>query len=187
MKKPVFLALLLIIILCATEVLGNSIPSNLRKELKPKELKYFHIVKAAAEKYDIDASWLMAIIKVESNFNHKAASSKGAIGLMQLMPKTAKSLGINDPFEPRKNVEAGAKYFSRLVQSFGRMELALAAYNAGPTRVRKLRRVPLFRQTINYVAKVLKHQKRYSVIISPLISSNLFDRWSKMAYLFILA
>lgn len=168
MKKSVFLVFILIIAFSVNAFGGSTrkFRANLKKELHPKEFKYYDIAKAASTKYDVDVSWLLAIIKAESNFNHRAVSPKGAIGLMQLMPKTARWLGINDPSDPRKNIHAGAKYFSKLLKTFGRMDLALAAYNAGPTLVRKLRRVPRFRQTLIYVSRVLDYQQKYSLAIS---------------------
>ncbi|MDM8552218.1 lytic transglycosylase domain-containing protein [Desulfobacterales bacterium HSG2] len=168
MKKSIFLVFVLVMVF-SIEAFGGSahkFRANLRKELHPKEFKYYDIVKAASTKYKVDVSWLMAIIKAESNFNHRAVSPKGAIGLMQLMPKTARWLGINDPSDPRKNIHAGAKYISRLIKTFGRMDLALAAYNAGPTLVKKLRRVPRFRQTLIYVSRVLDYQEKYALAIS---------------------
>ena len=144
--------------------LNNEALSTSNADLEPKELKYFSIVKAAAKKYNVDISLLMAIIKVESDFNHRAVSPRGAIGLMQLMPKTAKYIGMGNPREPRKNIYAGAKYFAKQIEAFGRIDLALAAYNAGPTLVRKLRRVPRFKETILYIAKVLKYEKKYAML-----------------------
>lgn len=114
----------------------------------------------------------MAIIKVESDFNQKAVSPKGAVGLMQLMPETADYLGVKNPFEPKKNIYGGAKYFAEQVETFGRMDLALAAYNAGPTLVKRVRRVPIFSETIAYVAKVFEHEENYSILISPLKASE---------------
>lgn len=146
------------------------LPEKIRKKLNPRELRFFPIVKSAADKYDVETSWIMAIIKTESDFDHKAVSSRGAIGLMQLMPRTASGLGIKNPFEPKKNVYGGTRYFADMVRRFGRMDLALAAYNAGPTLVKKLRRIPNLRQTRKYVAKVIRHQKKYSAIMPVLTS-----------------
>ena len=168
MKKSVFLIFVLVLVFSVNAFGGSTrkFRANLKKELHPKEFKYYDIAKAASTKYDVDVSWLLAIIKAESNFNHRAVSPKGAIGLMQLMPETARWLGIKDPSDPRKNIHAGAKYFSKLLKTFGRMDLALAAYNAGPTVVKRLRRVPRFRQTLLYISKVLDYQERYSLAIS---------------------
>ncbi len=152
------------------------LPEKLRKKLDPKELRFFPIVKSAADKYDVEMSWIMAIIKTESDFDHKAVSSKGAIGLMQLMPRTASSLGIKNPFEPAKNVHGGTRYFAEMIKTFGRMDLALAAYNAGPTLVKKLKKVPNIRQTRKYVAKVLRYQKKYSAIMPALVSVSFYQK-----------
>ncbi|MDM8526281.1 lytic transglycosylase domain-containing protein [Desulfococcaceae bacterium HSG8] len=143
----------------------KKINADLKNELHPNELKYFKTARSAAEKYSVDVSWLLAIIKAESGFNHKAVSPKGAVGLMQLMPDTAAYLGIEDPLEPRTNIYGGAKYFAEQVETFGRMDLALAAYNAGPGLVKRLRRVPIIRETLEYIARVFDYQEEYSMII----------------------
>lgn len=139
----------------------NGFHEELKNELPPKELRYLKTVKAAATKYRVRASWLMAIIKVESDFNHRAVSQKGAMGLMQIMPDTADYLGLEDPFEPAANIFSGTKYFAEQVETFGRMDLALAAYNAGPGLVKRLRRVPTFKETTEYVAKVFDYEEIY--------------------------
>jgi soluble lytic murein transglycosylase-like protein len=144
----------------AAEISSES-QEELKKELPPKELRYLKTVKAAATKYRVGVSWLMAIIKVESDFNHRAVSPKGAMGLMQIMPDTADYLGLEDPFEPADNIFSGTKYFAEQVETFGRMDLALAAYNAGPGLVKRLRRVPTFKETTEYVAKVFDYEEIY--------------------------
>lgn len=126
---------------------------------------YFPVIKKAAVKNDVDTNLVLAIIKVESAFDHKAVSPKGAKGLMQLMPHTANVLGVTDPFDPRQNVYGGTRYLSNCMKTFNNIELALAAYNAGPTLVAKLNKVPAIRETQHFVRDVLNYKKVYDQLI----------------------
>jgi soluble lytic murein transglycosylase-like protein len=109
-----------------------------------------------AEKYNLDPKLFNALITQESGFNPKAVSHAGAQGLTQLMPKTAQSLGVTDPFDPRQNLEGGAKYLAQMLRQFnGDRSLALAAYNAGPGAVKRYGGIPPFNETQNYVKKIL--------------------------------
>ena len=108
----------------------------------------------AARKYGIDPDMFVRLIQQESSFRPNVVSPKGAIGLGQLMPATAQELGV-DPRDPLQNLEGAAKYFSQQLKRFGDPSLALAAYNAGPTRVAKLGRVPNIAETQNYVKTIL--------------------------------
>src|SRR5690242_16474183 len=113
------------------------------------------IVEETARAHDVDPNLVRAIIKVESNFNPQARSRKGAIGLMQLMPTTAKSLNVTNPYDPAQNVDAGVRHFKQLLDSYhGNVELSLAAYNAGSTAVQRSRGVPRYRETQNYVKRI---------------------------------
>ncbi len=121
-----------------------------------REINYF------AERYRIDANLIKAVIRAESDFNRHAVSRKGAQGLMQLMPDTARELRVTDPFNPRQNIDGGTRYLRTLLDMFdGDVVLALAAYNAGPTLVRKVRRVPFIPETRHYVKKVLAYYEGY--------------------------
>ena len=118
--------------------------------------KYGPLIQKASDKYKVDYSLVKAVIKAESNFNHKAVSPKGAQGLMQLMPKTASTLQVKDSFEPESNIEGGVKYLRYLIDRYeGNLSLALAAYNAGPGAVDKYNGIPPYRETREYVASVL--------------------------------
>jgi len=126
--------------------------------------KYDHLISKAADKFKLDSALIKAIIKAESNFNHKAVSPVGAQGLMQLMPKTASSLNVDDSFHPEKNIEGGARYLSYLLKTYkGDLSLALAAYNAGERAVAKYNyNIPPYRETQNYVRRVLSFYKSFS-------------------------
>jgi soluble lytic murein transglycosylase len=126
---------------------------------KPRSVD--EIVEEIATKFEIDPALVKAIITVESNSDPMAVSSKGAQGLMQLMPDTAKSLNVKRPFDPRENILGGVKYIKGLLASYGDLPLALAAYNAGPGTVAKYAGIPPYRETINYVSKVLHHYKKF--------------------------
>jgi hypothetical protein len=118
----------------------------------------YHINERASNS-GIDPRLIKAIIKVESNFNPRAVSPKGAMGLMQLMPETARRNGVGDPYDPAENIRGGVKYFKKLTRMFkGDLRLALAGYNAGEDAVVEYGyRIPPYQETINYVDKVLAH------------------------------
>lgn len=121
------------------------------------------VARSEAAKKNLDPLLVKAVIHVESGENPDALSSKGAMGLMQLMPGTAKALGVKDPFKPQDNVTGGVKYLSQMVDRFrGRLDLALAAYNAGPSAVERFRGIPPYGETRNYVTKVMTAYRRLS-------------------------
>ena len=137
----------------------SSSSSTLDKEEK---CLFYPIILEAAGRYHVDPSLVRAIIMAESEYNPRAISRKGAKGLMQLMPKTAKELGVEDIFDPEHNINGGVKYFRQLLDQFDDdVKLALAAYNAGSTRVRKYKGVPPIKETRYYLKKVFRYHDYY--------------------------
>lgn len=115
------------------------------------------------KRYNIDPDLIKAIIKAESGFDRYAVSKAGARGLMQLMPGTARDMNVSDPFNPEQNIAGGVRYFRSLLKMFnGNVVLSLAAYNAGPTQVKKARGVPRITETRRYIKRVLQYYEQYS-------------------------
>jgi len=130
------------------------------------ELAYDDLVSAAASHHGVDPNLVRAIITVESNFKKRAIGPKGAQGLMQLMPRTARSLGLEDAFDPAGNIEAGVRYVRELLDLYnGDVRLALAAYNAGSGRVAQYGGIPPFPTTKAFIRNVLYHQGRYQAML----------------------
>lgn len=133
-------------------------PTILSSISKGTDIKtdYDHVIREAALQYNIPEKLIKSVILQESNFNVAAKSHAGAYGLMQLMPATAKGLGVTDISDPIQNIMAGSKYLSKMLNRYnGDTKLALAAYNAGPGNVDKHNGIPPFKETQNYVQKVM--------------------------------
>lgn len=122
--------------------------------------EYRQYVTNTASKYEIEPDLIHAVIKTESNGNHRAVSRKGAMGLMQLMPSTANDMNVTNPFNPEENIEGGTRYLRYLLEKFnGNISLALAAYNAGPKTVERHGAIPPIFETREYVKRVLSLYK----------------------------
>jgi soluble lytic murein transglycosylase len=115
----------------------------------------------AGRKHEISPALVKAVIHAESAFDPDARSRRGASGLMQLMPLTARQMGVADPFDPAQNIQGGTRYLKHLIGRFGDLELAVAAYNAGPEAVRRHRGVPPYRETRSYVRNVIGLYQQY--------------------------
>ncbi|MEA1994885.1 MAG: lytic transglycosylase domain-containing protein [Campylobacterota bacterium] len=132
-----------------------------RKKKSHVSGKYSNYISQAAKRFNLDPHLIKAVIKVESDFCPKAVSKHGALGLMQIMPKTAKELNLKKPFCPKENIMAGTRYLKRMLGLFnGDLKLALAAYNAGPGKIiSEDNQIP--KETHHYVEKVLNYLNRY--------------------------
>jgi soluble lytic murein transglycosylase-like protein len=124
---------------------------------------YDSLISELSQKYQVDSALIKAIIRAESGFNPSAISRKGAKGLMQLMPETASRMNVSNVFNPKENIEGGVRYFKYLLSLFNNdLRLSLAAYNAGENLVAELRTIPPYRETVDYVRKVLKFYQSYT-------------------------
>jgi hypothetical protein len=129
-------------------VTSDPVPTNLHG-------RFADLIREAAARHGLEPRLLAAVIRVESNFEHRARSHKGAMGLMQLMPATARQYAVADPYDPALNIEAGARHLRALLDRFD-LRLALAAYNAGEGAVRRYGGVPPYPETRAYVARILR-------------------------------
>lgn len=142
----------------STSSTNNTSFSDMMKSQSVSPLE--DIFNRAAQKYGVDVNLLKAIAKQESDFQPDCTSHAGAMGIMQLMPDTAKGLGVTDPYDPEQNIMGGAKFISQMLKKYnGNVTLALAAYNAGPNNVAKYGGVPPFKETQDYVKKVTAYYK----------------------------
>lgn len=134
----------------------NSVEKAIGNVVNPSKTQIMNIISKVSQKYGVDEKLVQAVIRQESGFNPKATSHCGAMGLMQLMPATAKGLGVKDAYNPIQNVEGGVKHLKGLLARYnGNLVLALAAYNAGGGNVDKYGGVPPFKETQNYVKSIL--------------------------------
>jgi soluble lytic murein transglycosylase-like protein len=127
------------------------------------QVRYDSIISTVSKRHAMDPSLVKAVIEAESDFDSQAKSKAGAVGLMQLMPETARGLGVTNLYDPTENIEGGVKHLKRLMVQFKRnVPLALAAYNAGATNVMKYGAIPPFKETMGFVERVLEYQKKYA-------------------------
>ena len=136
----------------------NSLPPIF---FKKAERLYHLIILQVAGRHQVDPALVKAIIMAESGYNPRAISKKGAKGLMQLMPGTAQALGVENIFNPEENISGGVRYFKQLMNKFGDVKLALAAYNAGSKKVRHYQGIPPFKATQYYIKKVFMYYQSY--------------------------
>lgn len=127
---------------------------------------YDRLIRNTADSFDVDPALVKAVVATESNFEPRAVSKVGAQGLMQLMPETARAMGVRRPFAPSENIRGGVRYLRSLLDRFEQLDLALAAYNAGPEAVVRHGGIPPYPETKAYVAKVLSHYRRYQASFS---------------------
>ncbi|HUI73463.1 MAG TPA: lytic transglycosylase domain-containing protein [Candidatus Acidoferrum sp.] len=148
----------------ASDVVGiepEEIFASLPAARDTEKIAYAELIRSAARRYGVDQNLIVSVISVESNFNPKAVSRRNARGLMQLLPGTASRLGVRDVFDPKQNIEAGARYLRDLLLRYNNnLVLALAAYNAGPQSVQRYGRVPPYRETVNYVRRIQRDYSR---------------------------
>jgi len=147
------------------DVVKADISKTVLNEITLKEALFSSIIKNAADKHKIDPALIKAIIFVESGYDPMATSKKGAVGLMQIMPDTFASLSTEDMYNPVHNINAGVEYLKFLLNQFdGDLELAIAAYNAGSSKVREYRGIPPYESTKNFVKEVFEYYKFYQGI-----------------------
>jgi soluble lytic murein transglycosylase-like protein len=141
---------------------GSRSPEPLAQSVKLDTDKYDHLIAESCRLHGVDFALVKAVIRAESSFDPYAISSKGAEGLMQLMPETSKRLNVANPFDPRENIKGGVKHLKYLLGRFNYdLKLSLAAYNAGETTVAQVNGVPNYRETKNYIVEVLRYYQEY--------------------------
>ena len=157
-----------------------SAQASAQKFMLPNDETFSKYINEAAQEHDLDPYLIKSVIKVESDFDPRVRSAKGAQGLMQLIPSTARLVGCSDTYDPRENILGGANYLRMMLKRFeGKLEYALAAYNAGPGNVEKYKGIPPFRETQNYVRKVKHYYKQYAS--NPTLAKSVAKKASKKA------
>ena len=132
------------------------------KDVHEKERRFEETIKKLCSKYDVEIPLIKAVVRAESDFNPLAVSKKGAVGLMQLMPGKAEELKVSDPFDPYENLDGGIRHIRDLLDRFdGDINLVLAAYNAGENLVMRQKKIPPFKETRDYIKKVLQYKNTY--------------------------
>lgn len=144
------------------EEVGFKSTTSLQADTKTKPNDILGTIESIAKSQGMDPNLVKAMVKAESGFKPNAVSPKGAMGLMQLMPETAESLGVNDPFDPEDNIGGGVKFLKGLMKEFKDPEKAIAAYNAGPGAVKRYKGIPPYEETQKYVNKVKRYYKDFS-------------------------
>ncbi|MDO4435766.1 MAG: lytic transglycosylase domain-containing protein [Cardiobacteriaceae bacterium] len=138
------------------------VPQKLTQDFSERQKALSTLIDELSKQHGLESALVHAVVSVESAYYTHIISPKGAMGLMQLMPETAKALGVENGFDPKQNVDGGIRYLKQQLIDFQSLELALAAYNAGPGNVRKYgNQIPPFKETQAYVAKVLEYRKKY--------------------------
>ncbi len=120
----------------------------------PGPVQIEELIRQAAARHGVSEDLVREVMRAESEFNPRCVSRAGAMGLMQLMPENCREYGVSDPFDPAQNVDAGVRHLKHMIDQFGRLDLALAAYNAGPGAVRRYGGIPPYSETRAYVAKI---------------------------------
>ena len=120
-----------------------------------RETVYGELIEAAAQTHGVDPVLVQALIQVESNYQPRARSNKGAMGLMQIMPATAREYNVRNAYDPKSNIDAGVRKLKSLIDKYGVFDLALAAYNAGEGAVERFNGIPPYRETQSYVSRIL--------------------------------
>ncbi len=149
--------------LCLLASLPRALPAAAARDESSKQFKskYYSLIQTVSVKHGVDADLVRHVIAAESNYDCWAVSEKGAMGLMQLMPETAKYYGVKNTFDPVQNIEGGVKYLKDLISLFNRQtKYVLAAYNAGQQAVKKFGGIPPYTETRNYIARIMSSYKR---------------------------